>query len=143
MVLKLPPASMAIIVMAMAMVMAMVMVTVATILLTRRDNVVRPYKENPAANIAVGFFCSQAWLLMKIKKAARDCQDENTRENNKGNHRWLRQRHDKLDADQAVGNNANDAADEGGVDDVPLSPENTTENCQADEDAEDELVGLC
>ena len=35
--------------------MAMVMVMEATILLTRRDNVVSIYKENPAANIAAGF----------------------------------------------------------------------------------------
>ena len=64
------------------------------------------------------------------------------RENTRGSHRWLRQRHDKLDADQAVGNDANDAADEGGVDDVPLSPEYSIEYYQADEDTENELVSL-
>ena len=69
MVLKLPPASMAIIVMAMAMVMAMVMVTVATILLTRRDNVVSIYKENPAANIAAGFFLQPSLAVDEIKES--------------------------------------------------------------------------
>ena len=69
--------------------------------------------------------------------------DEDTRENTRGSHRWLRQRTARLDADQTVGDDADDAADQGGVDDVPLSPENSAENYQADEDAEDELVGLC
>ena len=42
-------------------------------------------------------------------------------------HRWLQQRHSRLDANKAVGDDADDAADEGGVDDVPLSPEDSTE----------------
>lgn len=109
------------------MVMAMVMVMEATILLTRRDNVVSIYKENPAANIAAGFFLQPSLLLTKTKRRPKTAADENIRENTRGSHRWLRQRHDKLDADQAVGNDANDAADEGGVDDVPLSPEDSTE----------------
>ena len=109
------------------MVMAMVMVMEATILLTRRDNVVSIYKENPAANIAAGFFLQPSLLLTKTKRRPKTAADKNIRENTGDSHLWLRQRHDKLDADQAVGNDANDAANEGGVDDVPLSPEDSTE----------------
>ena len=51
------------------MVMAMVMVTVATILLTRRDNVVSIYKENPAAMFAAGFFLQPSLAVDEIKES--------------------------------------------------------------------------
>ena len=91
---------------------AMAMVTAATILLTRRDNVVRLYKENPAANNAAGFFLHPSMAVDG---------------NREGGQRRPRQRTARLDADQAIGDDANDAADQGGVDDVPLSPEDSTE----------------
>ena len=40
-----------------------------------------------------------------------------------------------LDAYDAVGDDADDAADQCGVDDVPFAPEDTTENYQTDEGA--------
>ena len=50
--------------------MAMVMVMEATILLTRRDNVVSIYKENPAANIAAGFFLQPSLVVDEIKEGS-------------------------------------------------------------------------
>ena len=84
--------------------------------------------KNPVAKYAAGFFL-QPNLAADANKEGGQRRPQTITQGRtlNGSHRWLQQRHSRLDANKAVGDDADDAADEGGVDDVPLSPEDSTE----------------
>ena len=78
-------------------------------------------------NLAAALTRGQSWLKRAIKK-------EKNNHERCGNHEWDRVV-GWLNADQPVGDDADNAANQRGVDDVPLAPENAAEDDEADDEA--------